>query len=72
MPILSPDPSKHPTLLETLAFPHIEPDITPPFIPTSAHDVPPYFRYLTRPMSMVNLMKLKKAVWPGSDAICQP
>jgi cell cycle serine/threonine-protein kinase CDC5/MSD2 len=72
MSILSPDPSKRPTLIEILAFPCIDLGIIPPFIPTSEHDAPPHFRYLTRPVSIVNLAKLKKAVWPGGDGICQP
>ncbi|KAG1823712.1 kinase-like domain-containing protein [Suillus subaureus] len=67
--ILTPDPSKRPTLLEILKSPFIELGIVPPFIPVSAHDAPPDFRYLTRPMSVVNLMKLKKAVWLDDDHI---
>lgn len=67
--ILTPDPSKRPTLLEILKSPFIDLGIVPPFIPVSAHDAPPDFRYLTRPMSVVNLMKLKKAVWLDDDHI---
>jgi cell cycle serine/threonine-protein kinase CDC5/MSD2 len=72
MSILSPDPSKHPTLLEILAFPCIDLGIIPPFIPISAHDAAPHFRYLTCPVSIVNLAMLKKAVRPEGDGICQP
>lgn len=67
--ILTPDPSKRPTLLEILASPFIDLGIVPPFIPISAHDAPPDFRYLTRPMSVVNLAKLKKAAWLDDDHV---
>ncbi|OJA20238.1 hypothetical protein AZE42_02693 [Rhizopogon vesiculosus] len=65
--ILTPDPSKRPTLLEILASPFIDLGIIPPYIPASAHDAPPDFRYLTRPMSVVNLARLKKAAWLDDD-----
>jgi cell cycle serine/threonine-protein kinase CDC5/MSD2 len=65
--ILSPDPSKCPTLLEILAFPCIDLGIISPFISISGHDAPPHFCYLTRPASIVNLTKLRKAVWPEGD-----
>ncbi|KAG1748400.1 kinase-like domain-containing protein [Suillus paluster] len=60
--ILTPDPSKRPSLLEILKSPFIDYGIVPPFIPVSAHDAPPDFRYLTRPMSL-------KAVWLDDDHI---
>ncbi|KAF9235534.1 kinase-like domain-containing protein [Melanogaster broomeanus] len=60
--ILTPNPNERPTLLEIIASPFIDYGIVPPFIPSSAQDAPPDFRYITRPMSIVNLAKLKKAV----------
>jgi cell cycle serine/threonine-protein kinase CDC5/MSD2 len=70
--IPSPDRSKRSTLLEILAFSCIDLGIIPPFIPISAHDALPHFRYLTRPMSIVNSAKLKKAVWLEGDGMSQP
>ncbi|KAJ8587600.1 hypothetical protein M405DRAFT_821382 [Rhizopogon salebrosus TDB-379] len=70
--ILSPDRSKRSTLLEILAFSCIDLGIIPPFILISAHDMPPHFRYLTRPVSIVNFAKLKKAVWLEGDGMSQP
>lgn len=58
---MTPDPQKRPTLLEIIASPFIDLGIVPPFIPLAAHDSPPDFRYITRPMSIINLAKLKKA-----------
>lgn len=65
--ILTPDPSQRPTLLEIIASPFIDYGIIPPFIPLSAHDGPPDFRYITRPMSIVNLAKIKKAALLDDD-----
>ena len=66
--ILTPDPSQRPTLLEIIASPFIDYGIVPPFIPLSAHDAPPDFRYITRPMSIVNLAKIKKAALLDDEA----
>ncbi|EIW78238.1 Pkinase-domain-containing protein [Coniophora puteana RWD-64-598 SS2] len=60
--ILTPDPSQRPTLLEIIASPFIEQGIIPGFIPMSALDTAPDFRYITRQMSAVNLARLKKSV----------
>ncbi|KAF8122144.1 kinase-like domain-containing protein [Boletus edulis] len=66
---LTPDPNQRPTLLEIIASPFIDYGIVPPFIPISAHDAPPDFRYITRPMSIVNLAKIKKAVLLNDDQV---
>ncbi|KAG1778873.1 hypothetical protein EV702DRAFT_142297 [Suillus placidus] len=50
-------PSK-PRMSWRLYLPFIDLDIVPPFNPVSAHDAPPDFRYIMRPVSMVNLTKL--------------
>jgi cell cycle serine/threonine-protein kinase CDC5/MSD2 len=65
--ILTPDPNQRPTLLEIIASPFIDYGIVPPFIPLSAHDAPPDFRYITRPMSVVNLAKVKMAALLDDD-----
>ncbi|KIJ59921.1 hypothetical protein HYDPIDRAFT_177620 [Hydnomerulius pinastri MD-312] len=67
--ILTPDPQQRPTLLEIIASPFIDLGIVPPFIPLSAHDAPPDFRYITRPMSIVNLAKVKKAALLDDDQV---
>ena len=67
--ILTPDPSQRPTLLEIIASPFIDYGIVPPFIPLSAHDAPPDFRYITRPMSNINLAKIKKAALLDDDQV---
>ncbi|KAF8437935.1 kinase-like domain-containing protein [Boletus edulis BED1] len=69
---LTPDPNQRPTLLEIIASPFIDYGIVPPFIPISAHDAPPDFRYITRPMSIVNLAKIKKAVLLNDDQATNP
>lgn len=67
--ILTPDPQKRPTLLEIIASPFIDLGVVPPFIPLSAHDAPPDFRYITRPMSIINLTKVKKAALLDNDQV---
>ncbi|KAF9225661.1 Pkinase-domain-containing protein [Gyrodon lividus] len=67
--ILTPDPNQRPTLLEIIASPFIDYGIIPPFIPLSAHDAPPDFRYITRPMSIINLAKVKKAALLDDDQV---
>ncbi|KAH0826735.1 hypothetical protein J3R83DRAFT_5140 [Lanmaoa asiatica] len=67
--ILTPDPNQRPTLLEIIASPFIDYGIVPAFIPLSAHDAPPDFRYITRPMSIVNLTKIKKAALLDDDQV---
>lgn len=67
--ILTPDPQKRPTLPEIIASPFIDLGIVPQFIPLSAHDAPPDFRYITRPMSIINLAKLKKAAFLDDDQV---
>lgn len=66
---MTPDPQKRPTLLEIIASPFIDLGIVPPFIPLSAHDAPPDFRYITRPMSIINLTKVKKAALLDNDQL---
>ena len=56
-------------LLEIIASPFIDYGIVPPFIPLSAHDAPPDFRYITRPMSIVNLAKIKKVALLDDDQV---
>ncbi|KAL4072449.1 kinase-like domain-containing protein [Scleroderma yunnanense] len=67
--ILTPDPQKRPTLLEIIASSFIDLGVVPPFIPLSAHDAPPDFRYITRPMSIINLAKVKKAALLDNDQV---
>lgn len=67
--ILTPDPSQRPALPEIIGSPFIDYGIVPPFIPLSAHDAPPDFRYITRPMSIVNLAKIKKAALLDDDQV---
>jgi len=67
--ILTPDPNQRPTLVEIIASPFIDYGVVPSFVPLSAHDAPPDFRYITRPMSIVNLAKIKKAALLDDDQV---
>ncbi|KAH7913089.1 kinase-like domain-containing protein [Hygrophoropsis aurantiaca] len=67
--ILTSNPQQRPTLLEIVGSSFIEFGIVPGFIPMSAHDVVPDFRYITRPMSVMNLAKIKKAAWLDDDQV---
>ncbi|KAH7929999.1 Pkinase-domain-containing protein [Leucogyrophana mollusca] len=67
--ILTSDPQQRPTLLEIIASPFIDLGIIPGFIPLSAHDAAPDFRYITRAMSVVNLAKIKKAALLDDDQV---
>lgn len=58
--ILTPDPQMRPTLLAVIAHTWFTQGPVPPYMPTSAHDSPPNWGYISREQSDVNLARLKK------------
>ncbi|KAF8882459.1 kinase-like domain-containing protein [Infundibulicybe gibba] len=58
--ILTSDPQLRPTLHDIVDHPFFTQGIVPSYIPTSAHDAPPNFRHITRPVSEANLKRLRR------------
>ncbi|KAH9848815.1 Pkinase-domain-containing protein [Lenzites betulinus] len=58
--ILTPNPQERPPLQEIVGHSWFTTGTVPGYIPASAHDAPPDFRHITRPMSETNLARLRK------------
>ncbi|KAF8957807.1 kinase-like domain-containing protein [Flammula alnicola] len=58
--ILTPDPSQRPTLHEIVDHAFFTQGPVPSYIPTSAHDLTPDFRHITKSASDSNLKRLRK------------
>ncbi|EGO29881.1 hypothetical protein SERLADRAFT_445649 [Serpula lacrymans var. lacrymans S7.9] len=67
--ILTPDPQQRPTLHEIVDHPFFTMGIVPAFIPQSAHDSIPDYRFVTRAESVINFQKLKKSVLLDDDVM---
>ncbi|PCH34951.1 Pkinase-domain-containing protein [Wolfiporia cocos MD-104 SS10] len=65
--ILTPDPQKRPTLHEIVDHTWFTAGIVPGYIPTTAHDSVPDFKYITRPMSDANLARLRRSAKLDED-----
>lgn len=58
--ILTPLPQERPTLHEIIDHGFFTHGIVPGYIPTSAHDSPPDFRYISRAVSEANFARLRR------------
>lgn len=58
--ILTPDPQMRPALTAVIAHTWFTQGPVPPYMPTSAHDTPPNWGYISRDQSDANLVRLKK------------
>ncbi|KAJ6629189.1 kinase-like domain-containing protein [Mycena sp. CBHHK59/15] len=67
--ILTPDPQQRPTLLSIVGHEWFTHGPVPPYIPTSAHDAPPDWGYISRERSDSNLAKLKKYAGLDRDEV---
>jgi hypothetical protein len=67
--ILTPDPQQRPTLHEIVDHGFFTQGIVPGYIPMSAHDSPPDFRYISRAVSEVNFARLRKNALLDDDQL---
>ncbi|PFH49070.1 hypothetical protein AMATHDRAFT_5215 [Amanita thiersii Skay4041] len=67
--ILTPDPSCRPTLHEILEHPFFVVGPVPAYIPSSAHDAPPYFGHISKAMSDTNLRRLRRNALLDEDGV---
>jgi cell cycle serine/threonine-protein kinase CDC5/MSD2 len=67
--ILTPDPQQRPTLHSIVDHPFFTRGIVPPYIPSTAHDSAPDFRYITRLASDANLLRLRRQALLDEDQI---
>ncbi|CCM05981.1 uncharacterized protein FIBRA_08222 [Fibroporia radiculosa] len=66
---LTPDPQQRPTLHEIVDHRWFTTGIVPGYIPATAHDAPPDFRHITRPVSDANLARLKRYAMLDEDQV---
>ncbi|KAF8638670.1 hypothetical protein AX17_002031 [Amanita inopinata Kibby_2008] len=67
--ILTPDPSSRPTLHEILDHAFFVAGPVPAYIPSSAHDAPPYFGHIPKSVSDANLRRLRRNALLDEDDV---
>lgn len=67
--ILTPDPQQRPTLHSIVDDSFFTHGTVPPYVPATAHDSVPDFRYITRLASEANLAKLRRQALLDEDQV---
>ncbi|THV04761.1 Pkinase-domain-containing protein [Dendrothele bispora CBS 962.96] len=67
--ILASNPQMRPSLLDIVDHPFFTRGIFPPYIPSSAYDIPPNFRSMTRAASEANLKRVRRNALLDEDQI---